>query len=168
MKLSISKIFPEVGVTALTNAAQCYVDISYLQRIYNPGNANGEVSVKTTQTTTTVFESSTPESNRRPSVTALTSGGSASNSAVTPLSARTFGTWNAAVAIARLYASYNLHEKSWYQMSIWTNIIGLVHFGLEAFVYRTCRPRGPWFAPTTLAVIGLVWHVLQYDYYVKQ
>ena len=52
-------------------------------------------------------------------------------------------------------------------MSIWTNLIGLVHFSLEAFVYKTARPAGPWFAPVGTASVGLIWHAMQYEYYVR-
>lgn len=89
-----------------------------------------------------------------------------SPSPVTPLSARTFGTWNIAVGIARIYAAFHLNEQAWYQLSIWTNVIGLFHFGTEAFVYKTCRPYGPWLAPVSVASIGLLWHLVQYDNYV--
>lgn len=52
-------------------------------------------------------------------------------------------------------------------MSIYTNIIGLVHFGSEAFVYKTAQPQGPWLAPVSVAGVGLVWHILQMNNYVK-
>lgn len=71
------------------------------------------------------------------------------------------------MGIARIFAAYHMNEKSWFQMSMITNIIGLFHFGTEAFVYGTCRPSGPWLAPISVASIGLIWHVLQYDNYVK-
>ena len=93
--------------------------------------------------------------------------GSGDDSLVTPLSSRTFGTWNIAVGIVRLFAAYHIHEKSWYQMQMITNIVGLVHFGLEAAVYKTARPSGPFFAPTVVAAIGLTWSIAQYGFYVR-
>lgn len=156
-----------VGITAITNAFQCYRDISYLQRIYNPPVPSHAVSVKTTNITRAVVEDTTtpPPGSQRPSVTAIAT--AESTSPVTPLSARTFGTYNLAVGIVRLYAAYHLTEKSWYQMSIWTNVVGMAHFGLEALVYKTAQPQGPWLAPVLTALVGLVWHVVQMDHYVK-
>ena len=52
-------------------------------------------------------------------------------------------------------------------MSMYTNIIGIVHFGSEAFVYKTAKPQGPWLAPVCVAVTGLLWHILQMSDYVK-
>lgn len=72
-----------------------------------------------------------------------------------------------AVGIARVIAAYHLTERSWYTMSVLTNIIGLVHFGLEAFVYKTAKPSGPWLAPVGTAVVGLFWHIAMAGYYIK-
>jgi hypothetical protein len=71
-----------------------------------------------------------------------------------------------AVGIARVFAAYHIHEPAWYQMQMITNIIGLAHFGLEAFVYKTARVSGPFFAPVIVATIGLAWSIAQYDFYV--
>ena len=71
------------------------------------------------------------------------------------------------MGIVRLFAAYHAHEKSWYQMQMITNIIGLVHFGLEVFVYKTARPSGPFFAPVIVAAIGLSWSIAQYNFYVQ-
>jgi len=157
----------QVGITAITNALQCYRDTSYLQRIYSPPAPTQNTILKTTFITHTIEEDDvTPPEGRRASVTS-TATATQSRSPVTPLSARTFGTWNIAVGIARVYAAYHLNEQSWYQMSMWTNIIGLVHFGTEAFVYKTAKPRGPWLAPIIPAGVGLIWHILQMKNYVK-
>jgi len=72
-----------------------------------------------------------------------------------------------AVGILRLYAAYNIHDKAWYQMSMWTYVVGLTHYFLEAFVFKTSRPSGPWLAPTIVASVGLLWSVAQYGHYVK-
>lgn len=91
----------------------------------------------------------------------------ASTSPATPLSSRTFGTWTLAVGIVRIFAAYHINEASWYQMQMLTNVIGLFHFGLEAFVYKTSSPSGPWLAPVTVATIGEIWSIAQYNYYVR-
>ena len=161
-----SNVF-QVGVTAITNAISCYTDTSYLQRVYNPPLPDHNVNLKTTEITRSVEEDHvTPLEARRPSVTSIATA-MTPRSAVTALSARTFATWNVAVGIVRLFAAYHLNEKSWYTMSILTNVIGLCHFGAEAFVWKTARPSGPWFAPTGVAVVGLTWHLLQFGNYVK-
>ncbi|KAJ9652415.1 ergosterol biosynthesis protein [Neophaeococcomyces mojaviensis] len=91
-----------VGVTAITNAVQCYNDISYLQRVYNPPLLDQKTNVKTVSTSTTIIEDiSTPAADRRPSTISI-AGTASPVSAVTPLSARTFGTWNIVVGIKRL------------------------------------------------------------------
>lgn len=72
-----------------------------------------------------------------------------------------------AVGIVRIFAAYHINEASWYQMQMVANVIGLMHFGLEAFVFKTCRPSGPWLAPMSVATIGLVWSILQYSFYVR-
>lgn len=157
-----------MGVTAITNALQCYRDISYLQRVYSPPPQSQTHIVKTTSITRRFEEDDiTPQEGRRGSVTSIASA-TPPESAVTELSARTFGTWNIAVGVARILAAYHLNERSWYLMSIYTNVIGLLHFGMEAFVYKTAKPQGPWLAPVSVAVIGLGWHLLQFDNYVKQ
>src|ERR1700742_3263115 len=91
----------------------------------------------------------------------------ATTSPATPLSSRTFGTWTAAVGIVRLFAAYHINEPAWYQLQALTNVVGLVYFGLEAFVYKTSRPSGPWLAPVSVALIGLGWSIAQYGFYVR-
>ena len=88
-------------------------------------------------------------------------------SPATPLSSRTFGTWTAAVGVVRLFAAYHINEPAWYQLQTLTYVVALVHFGLEAFVYETTRPSGPWLAPICTALIGLSWSVAQYGFYVR-
>ncbi|EXJ90239.1 hypothetical protein A1O1_03338 [Capronia coronata CBS 617.96] len=127
-----------VGVTAIGNAIQCYTTLSYTQRLYP-----GQPSTSTSKTS------------------------NAQSSPVTPLSSRTFGTWTIAVGLVRVFAAYHIHEASWYQMQMLTNIIGLVHFSMEAFVYKTTRPSGPWLAPISVALIGTLWSIAQYDFYVR-
>ncbi|EXJ80659.1 hypothetical protein A1O3_06943 [Capronia epimyces CBS 606.96] len=127
-----------VGVTAIGNAIQCYTTLSYTQRLY-PGQAS----------------------------TAPGKPSNVQSSLATPLSSRTFGTWTLAVGIVRVFAAYHINEASWYQMQMLTNVVGLVHFGLEAFVYKTSPPSGPWLAPVSVASIGTLWSIAQYGYYVK-
>ena len=128
----------QVGVTAIGNAVQCYNTLSYTRRLYPGPPSSSKVRQATAET-----------------------------SPATPLSSRTFGTWTLAVGIVRIFAAYHINEAAWFQMQMLTNIIGLVHFGLEAFVYKTSLPSGPWLAPTSVATIGLVWSIAQYGFYVR-
>ncbi|RMD40626.1 hypothetical protein DV735_g4494, partial [Chaetothyriales sp. CBS 134920] len=159
-----------VGVTAVTNAISSYQTSAYVERLYAGPSSSVPVpgAVLTTRTTTTtIIEDrldSGVQADRRPSVVSLASGGPDN---VTPLSARTFATWNMAVGITRLFAAYHIHEPAWFQMQMITNIIGLVHFGAEAFVFKTATPSGPWLAPVIVASIGLVWSIAQYSFYVR-
>ena len=89
------------------------------------------------------------------------------SSPATPLSSRTFGTWTAAVGLVRIFAAYHINEPAWYQMQMLTNVVGLIHFGLEAFVYKTSPPSGPWLAPVSVALIGTIWSIAQYGFYVR-
>ena len=157
----------QTGVTAITNAASCYNTDAYVRRLYAGHLSRPTTGVsKTTTKTTEVVESASPIADRRPSHTALASAG-ADDSPVTPLGARIFGAWNIAVGIVRLYASYHIHEASWYQMQMLACMIGLFHFGTEAFVYKTARPSGPWLAPVLTASLCLVWSIAQYRFYVR-
>ena len=157
----------QVGVTAIANAISCYNTDAYVRRLYaGPGDFSPSESKKITTTETSFVDF--PEAareNRRPSTISIAI--AEPQSPVTPLSSRTFGTWNIAVGIVRLFAAYHIHEKSWYQMQMIANIIGLVHFGLEAAVYKTARPSGPFLAPTVVAAIGLSWSIAQYSFYIR-
>ncbi|RVX67295.1 hypothetical protein B0A52_09333 [Exophiala mesophila] len=128
-----------VGTTAIINAVQSYTTLSYTQRLY-PGTA--------------------ATSKSKPANPALTS-------PVTPLSARTFGTWTFAVGVVRIFAAYHINEPSWYHLQIISNLIGAVHYFLEAFVYKTSPPSGPWLAPVIVSWIGTGWSIAQYNFYLK-
>ena len=91
----------------------------------------------------------------------------AATSPATLLSSRTFGTWTIAVGLVRVFAAYHIQEASWYQMQMLTNTVGLGHFFLEAFYFKTSPPSGPWLAPVGVSVFGLIWSFAQYGFYVK-
>jgi len=86
---------------------------------------------------------------------------------ITPLSARTFGTWTFLSAIIRLYAAYRIDDKDIYALALWTYVIALAHFGSEWAVYGTVR-WGRGIAPSLgIAVGSTVWMVAQWGWYVK-
>lgn len=155
-----------MGVAALGNAVQSYATLSYTRRLY-PGQTPqpSSTSTKTTKTTTTVVES-TDAVNMKPSKTARATAEN-TQSPATPLSSRTFGTWTIVVGIVRMYAAYRLEDPAWYQLQMWVTAIALLHFSLEAFVFKTCQPKGPWLAPTIPATVCLIWSGLQYNHYVR-
>jgi hypothetical protein len=149
------------------NAIQAYTTLSYTRRLYagQPPTSTSSTT-KTTKTTTTVSETTSAPAASRPTVRDSATAES-HTSPVTPLSARTFGTWTFLVGVVRIYAAYHIDEESWYQLAIWTYLVAFGHFMSECFVYRTARPRGPWLAPTSVATLSLVWLIAQYSSYVK-
>lgn len=61
------------------------------------------------------------------------------NSPVTPLSARTFGGWNALSAVIRFYAAYHIHNPEIFQLVMWTYTLSTVFILGEVFVFDTAR-----------------------------
>ena len=88
------------------------------------------------------------------------------NSSVTPLSARTFGTWTILAAIIRVFAAYHISDPAWYQLCLLTYAVGIGHFMAEWLIFKTMI----WGLPlvSTLAVAGtnLIWMLAQWDSYV--
>jgi hypothetical protein len=86
---------------------------------------------------------------------------------VTPLSARTFGTWTLIQSFVRLYAAYNISNPAFYQLAFLTYVVAAGHFMSEWWVYKTTH-WGPGLAgPVLVASSSLVWMVMQWDFYVK-
>lgn len=132
----------QVAITSIGNSIQAYSTLSYTQRLYSgsgPASKQGDNA----------------------------SGSAAATSPVTPLSARTFGTWTFMAGIVRLYAAYHINEAAWYQVAFWTYLIAFGHFMSEMAVYQTAKWRGPWLASATVATSSLIWMALQYGYYVQ-
>ncbi|CAD0094648.1 unnamed protein product [Aureobasidium vineae] len=88
-------------------------------------------------------------------------------SPVTPLSARTFGTWTAITAIVRLYAAYNINTKPMYELAFWTYIVAFTHFMSEWLVFGSTRWGKGLAGPAIVATTSLIWMYTQWDYYVK-
>lgn len=86
---------------------------------------------------------------------------------MTPLSARTFGTWTALASIVRLYGAYHINEPAVYEMCIWTYAIAWMHFMSEWFVFGSARWNRGLAGPVVIANISLVWMLMQWGYYVK-
>ena len=87
-------------------------------------------------------------------------------SSVTPLSARTFGTWTFISAVVRVYAAYNINDRAWYNTAMWVFGAAWVHFMSEWLVFRTAT-WGSGLAPSAIiATSSLIWMWAQKDFYV--
>jgi hypothetical protein len=114
--------------------------MSFTRRVYAGPSPDGKLSWKT------------PESPGSPA---------------TPLSARTFGTWTLLQAIVRLYAAYNIHNPSMYQLAMWTYAIAFGHFASEWLYFKTAR-FGEALAPPVLISTGsLIWMWWSWSSYVR-
>ncbi|GAM88252.1 hypothetical protein ANO11243_062850 [Dothideomycetidae sp. 11243] len=86
---------------------------------------------------------------------------------VTPLSARTFGTWTFISAVVRLYAAYNINDRAWYEVAMWVFGAAWAHFVSEWLVFRTAVWGKGLAGPAIISTTSLVWMFLQKDYYVR-
>ncbi|MCJ1364820.1 ergosterol biosynthesis protein [Acarospora aff. strigata] len=126
-----------ISLISALNSLQCYIDLSFPRRVYTGAPPSS---------------SSTP---------------SPSTSPVTPLSARTFGTWTFLSSIIRLYAAYNISNPVVYQLALWTYGIALVHFGSEWLVFGTARMGKGLGAAVVVASTSFCWMVGQWGWYVR-
>lgn len=62
---------------------------------------------------------------------------------LTALTSRMMGTWTMTSAMIRLYASYHIHEKAAYDLTIGTFVLALMSFGSEVFVFKTAPITSP-------------------------
>ncbi|PSK34039.1 hypothetical protein B9Z65_8365 [Elsinoe australis] len=127
-----------ISVVSLANSIQAYSSLSATRRVY-AGPAKATTANK-------------------PKV---------ETSPVTPLSARTFGTWTAITAIVRLYAAYNVNDKAWFEIAMWTFAVAWGHFVSEWLVFGTVRLNAGSAGPLCVATGSLTWMSLQKGYYVK-
>lgn len=86
---------------------------------------------------------------------------------ITPLSARTFGTWTALASVVRLYAAFNIHDRAVYELAMWTFAIAILHFGSEYVYFRTARLSRGLASPMVVASASLVWMLAQQEWYVR-
>lgn len=92
---------------------------------------------------------------------------SRSPGSVNGLQARTFAIWTLASAAIRLYAAYNISNKSFYELALISYCLALTHFVSEAFVFRTAGFGAGLLSPLVVASTSLIWMWKQYDFYVK-
>ncbi|THV03212.1 Erg28-like protein, partial [Dendrothele bispora CBS 962.96] len=88
--------------------------------------------------------------------------------AVTPLQARTFAVWTLTSAVVRAYAAYHIHEKSVYDITMFTYLIAFGHFSSEFFIFRSTKLNGPVISPFVVSVGSMIWMFTQYDHYVNK
>ncbi|KAL8651770.1 MAG: hypothetical protein Q9226_004557 [Calogaya cf. arnoldii] len=92
---------------------------------------------------------------------------SAPETTVTPLHARTFGTYTALASIIRLYAAYNITDPMLYQLALWTYVVALGHFYSEWLVFGTARWGKGLAGPVVISVSSLTWMVVQWGAYIR-
>ncbi|KAF2237010.1 Erg28 protein [Viridothelium virens] len=86
-------------------------------------------------------------------------------SSVTPLSARTFGTWSFVSSLVRFYCAYDITNKPLYDLAMWTCVTGMIHFGLEWSVFKSGRIGVPLLSPVVVAGATFAWMFTQRETY---
>jgi hypothetical protein len=86
---------------------------------------------------------------------------------VTPLSARTFGTWTAITAIVRFYAAYHITDPVIYQLALWTFGVAWMHFMSEWLVFKTAKWCKGLAGPAIVATGTGVWMLVLWKSYVR-
>ncbi|KZP31658.1 Erg28-like protein [Athelia psychrophila] len=86
---------------------------------------------------------------------------------VTALQARTFAVWTLTSAVVRGYAAYNIHNKTIYDMALFTYLIAFGHFTSELLIFRTAKVNMAVISPCIVSTTSLIWMLRQYEYYVE-
>ncbi|KIM68420.1 hypothetical protein SCLCIDRAFT_20331 [Scleroderma citrinum Foug A] len=89
------------------------------------------------------------------------------SNSVTGLQARTFAVWTLTSAVVRGYAAYHIHDKTIYDMALFTYLIAFGHFSSEVLIFRTARLDSPAISPVIVSTVSLIWMLRQYDFYVE-
>lgn len=134
-----------MSVVSVANSIQAYSTLHFTQRVY----CGPATPAKPSGTGATAYPTST------------------SNSPVTPLSARTFGTWTFITSIVRLYAAYNIDNPVIYQLALWTYGVAFAHFVSEWVIFKTTSWGAPLAGPVIVSTSSLIWMFSQWGYYVK-
>jgi hypothetical protein len=92
---------------------------------------------------------------------------SAAPAQVTPLAARTFGTWTLLSSVVRAYAAYHIADARLYELALATYAVACAHFVAEWRVFGTAAWGAGLAAPVFVATGTLAWMLLQWGYYVK-
>ncbi|KAF5371857.1 hypothetical protein D9615_009560 [Tricholomella constricta] len=86
---------------------------------------------------------------------------------VTALQARTFAVWTLASAVVRAYAAYNIHDKTIYDIAMFTYLIAFGHFSSEWLIFRTASLNPGLLSPVIVSTTSLIWMFNQYSFYIK-
>lgn len=141
----------QVSVISLANSIQAYLTLSATRQVYAGAAPNPN------QPSNTKLPAGIPPNTVPPQAT----------SPVTPLSARTFGTWTALSSIVRLYGAYHISNPAVYEMVLWTYGIAFAHFASEWMVFGTARWGKGLAGPVVVSTVSLGWMVGQWGWYVK-
>jgi len=88
-------------------------------------------------------------------------------STVTPLSARTFGTWTFVTSVVRFYAAYNIDNPAMYKVAFATCLIASGHFFSEWLLFKTARWNPSIASPLAVSTGTLFWMLYQWRWYLK-
>ncbi|OTB00579.1 hypothetical protein M426DRAFT_26492 [Hypoxylon sp. CI-4A] len=150
------------SILAVGNSLQNYLTLHFSRRLYN-----GQfVPNQSLPPKTTTFNPEDSTQKLIPASAASNPKDARTQDQVTPLAARLFGTYTIISAIIRMYAAYNLHLAPIYQMTMWTYVVALFHFGSEFAVYKTAY-LGPIATTFFFATTGIIWMTSQYNFYVE-
>jgi len=130
-----------LSIVSIFNSVQCYRSIKLSQIIYNADPENPS---------------------RRPIPK-----GDVSQSTVTGLSTRTFGTWTIITAIVRFYAAYNIDNPVMYKVALATYLTAFGHFTSEWLVFGTARFNSSLASPLCISTGTMVWMLCQWGWYVQ-
>jgi len=135
-----------ISAVSVWNSVQCYSTLALNKRVYN-----GTVKAPS------------PPSGSSKKIPAA----SADISPVTPLSARTFGTWTLITSIVRLYAAYHISNPQVYELGLATYVVAWGHFVSEWLIFGTAK-WGPGLAsPFLVSTTSTIWMIRQWSFYVK-
>ncbi|KAL1872771.1 hypothetical protein VTK73DRAFT_1377 [Phialemonium thermophilum] len=150
-----------ISIVSIGNSLQNLATLHYTRRIYN-----GKF-VKNTSRSASASSAADPEDSTAKVVPATPGKDDAkAEDQVSPLAARLFGTYTFMAGLIRFYASYDLGNRSLYQLALWTHVIAAVHFTSEMLAFKTIRFSGPQIFPFLAGYGGAVWMILQYKNYV--
>jgi len=97
----------------------------------------------------------------------LTYAGPNAAAQVTDFGARMFGTWTALSCIVRLYAAYNIEDKSVYVLAFSTYAIAMAHFMMEWLAFGTMTFGVGLVRVAVVPIISISWMMMQWGFYVE-
>lgn len=133
----------QTSIVAIGNSVQSFATLYYTRRIYNIDPA-------------------------RPKALPSTPSAPVPHSPlVTPLSARTFGTWTFIAALVRLFASYNIDNPAFYSLALCTYAVAFAHFASEWLIFGTAEWGSPLAGPIVVSTSTITWMLMQKEFYVS-